>query len=148
MDQEKANEILNMYTKGMSIPAIMSEMGVSRGTVQRIVKAQGGEKPSAPKLDEVGVVESYEAGEPIGKILADFGIGRPKLYYLLSKYQVASRKVSMETARSRAMDEAISLYQQGVVVRQITEDTGIHQPTLHAELARRSIPLRRPRVNS
>ncbi len=151
MDPRIESEIIEMYSKGISIPAIASETGRSAQTIRNLIKtnpkAQAAKPIAVKSVDEVKVAEAYTSGERIPVILEKFGIQRPRLYYILSKYSVPTRQVDRENARSRAMEEAISLYKQGVVIRQITQDTGIHQPTLHAELAKRGIELRRPRAH-
>lgn len=148
MDQDKYNEAVAMNEAGISIPAIAHELEVSAQTIRNWFIAQGQSKPSAPTPDkDVKVVEAYEAGIETHQILSDFEIDRGRLYYLLSKYSVPTRQRALEKGRARALDEACAMYEQGYVIRQITEDTGVHQPTLHAELARRDIPLRRPRAN-
>lgn len=145
MDEVKFAEAKAMEEAGISRPAIAHELGVSTQTIRNWFRSQGHDKPSATTPEEIQIVEAYEAGELTAKILAMFDIDRGRLYYLLSKHSVETRKVQREEGRKRALDEACSLYKQGYVIRQIVEDTGIHQPTLHAELARRGIPLRRPR---
>lgn len=146
MDQDKYNEAVAMKEAGVSIPAIAHELEVSAQTIRNWFKAQGQDPPDALKSPkDISIAEAYEEGMPIPQILAKFEIGRPQLYNILSKYSVPTRQVILENTRKRAMDEACAMYEQGFVIRQITEDTGIHQPTLHAELARRGIPLRRPR---
>ena len=148
MDPKIEAEILKM-AEDLSVPAIAEEMGVSaqaiRNLLKRHEKAQGEKIPAPTNPQDVLIAEAYENGEEIPLILARFDIRRARLYSILSKFSVPTRQVQQKMAKDRAMDEAISLYEQGVVIRQITEDTGVHQPTLHAELARRRIPLRRPR---
>lgn len=146
MEQEKVKEAMDMVKAGISVPAVANELGISAQTIRNWMKAHGQVKPSATSTEkEVLIVEAYERGDTIATILKEYGLERSKLYYLLSKYSVETRAVQMATGRVRMMEEAIALYKQGLVIRQITEDTGIHQPTLHAELAKRGIPLRRPR---
>jgi len=151
MEQAKREEILQMLGHGMSPRAIAEEMGVSVNVVRDLAKepaeAQGGVKPSATTIERHdAVAKAYEDGWPVAKILDEFAIGRTQLYAILAKFEIPTRKVTFEDARARAKDEAVELYKQGVVIRKITEDTGIHQPTLHAELAKRGVPFRRPRV--
>jgi transposase len=152
MEQAKQEEILQMLDQGMSTRAIAEEMGVSVNTIRDFAKgdgkAQGGAKASTTNAERQDqVAKAYESGMPVAKILETFQIGRPQLYAVLAKFEVPTRKITHEDSRKRAMDEAISMYQQGVVIRKITEDTGIHQPTLHAEIAKRGIPFRRPRAH-
>lgn len=150
MDPKIEAEIMEMLKAGMSPMAIAQEMGLSIQTIRNVKKALDPEAqasiPSATTgVNEVLVGEEYERGDQIPVILEKHSISRAKLYQILAKFSIPARRVENANARERAMEEAVSLYKQGVVIRQITADTGIHQPTLHAELARRSIPLRRPR---
>lgn len=146
MDQDKYNEAVAMNEAGVSIPAIAHELDVSAQTIRNWFTAQGQETPSTTKSPkDVSIAEAYEEGMPIPQILVKFEIQRPRLYAILAKFSVPTRQMVLEDTRKRAMDEACAMYEQGFVIRKITEDTGIHQPTLHAELARRGIPLRRPR---
>lgn len=150
MEQERKAEALKMYAAGISIPAIATELAMSAQAIRNMIKTDPEAQAVKPvtttrEYNDVLVAEAYESGMSIPKILEEFGIRRPQLYSILSKFSTPTRKVLQENTRKRAMDEAISLYKQGVVIRQITADTGIHQPTLHAELAKRGIPMRRPR---
>ena len=152
VSEEKRREIIQMHSKGMSHRAISQEMGVSVQTVRNYVKADPDAQPPEPSattdVNEPLIAEEYERGDQIPIILAKHGIARAKLYQILSKFSIPARRIENANARERAMEEAVSMYKQGVVIRQITSDTGIHQPTLHAELAKRGVPLRRPRVHS
>jgi transposase-like protein len=148
MSDIKKQEAMEMAKAGMSVPVIAHEMDVSPQTIRNWLKAQGQEQPTATKdvlAKEAEVIEAYEAGVAVATILKQFDIERAKLYYLLSKYSVTTRQTTLKDSRKRALDEACQMYKDGFVIRQITEDTGVHQPTLHAELARRGIELRRPR---
>lgn len=152
MDEAKREEIIKMLLADMSVMAISQEMGISAQTVRNAQKtspeAQAVKLNTPTRLDKVAVVEEYEAGKLIPAILEEHNISRTKLYQILSKYSVPTRQTVQKDTRKRAMDEACAMYQQGWVIRQITADTGIHQPSLHEELARRGIPLRRPRKHA
>ena len=150
MEQEKLKELMEMHRAGMSTPAISHELDVSPQTVRNVIRTYGSDEGTedSPSRNEVKIVEQYEEGLPIKEILVEHEITRPQLYYILEKYSIPTRKAKLELGRQRQLDEAIELYKQGMVIRRITEETGVHQPTLHAEIARRGVPLRRPRSGS
>lgn len=152
MDPNKQAEIIKMLKGGMSPMAISQEMGISAQTVRNLQKtspvAQAAKARTTSLINEIAIGEDYEAGEKIPDIMEKHSITRSKLYQILSKFSIPTRQTIQKDTRKRAMDEAISMYKQGFVIRKIKEDTGVHQPTLHDELAKRGVPLRRPRAHN
>lgn len=71
-----------------------------------------------------------------------------QIYQVLQAYDVPTKLYDPQTAatRKRQYEEAISLYQQGYSIREIIENTGVQQTTLHQKLYELNIPLRRPRT--
>jgi hypothetical protein len=72
------------------------------------------------------------------------------VYRVLRVMAEPARKYDPEknADRERQMDEAVAMYEAGVMIRTIVSETGIPQPTLHHELHRRQVPLRSPRSKS
>jgi len=146
-DVEARNtEIINMHLAGLDPRAIAAEMDVSEGTVRKVIKESGVEAQARESgLPTVAITEKYTSDVQVSEILREFGITYTQLYRILAEENVPIRKVANADARARQLDEAVALYEQGVPIHQIVSDTGINQPTLHAELHKREVPLRRPR---
>lgn len=146
MDDETRSEVLQMWDQGMSANAIADELGVSSTTVRNVVRASGRDtKKPRTHAHEREIVEQYVNGGKVPDILAKYGVSYTQLYNMLSRNDVPIRKAANAQGRGKQLDAAVILYQQNVAVWKITEETGVAQPTLHAELHRREIPLRRPR---
>ena len=150
MEEEKVQEVIKMHEGGLSIEAIATEMGLGNQTVRRILKDHGQDTSrrvtSDKTIDEDGVAQAYADGRPIPEIIAKFHINHQKLYQILKTHDVEVRKVSEAEITEVRMDRAIDMYKAGWPLWGIKNETGISQPALHAELHRRNIPLRRPRM--
>ena len=141
-------EILAMYDAGMKVPGIASEMGLSAQTVRRILKSRGKEttRKSRAAVDEEAIVQAYQDGEPVPALLAKHSISYAILYKILSEHKIPTRKVLFGESTRTIYDRAVELYVAGAPLWAIKQETGIAQPTLHAKLHERNVPLRRPRL--
>lgn len=144
-------EMIEMAAAGMSVASIAEEFEVSESTVRRYLKAnQVSTKRTHTLLDTVDsgtLVEDYTSWMPINEIIRKHEIQRSQLYYILKKLDIEPRTKDQDWVEAQQMrlDHAVTLYKKGEKISSITEETGIHQPQLHEELARRHVPLRRPR---
>jgi len=147
-------EMIEMAAAGLSVASIADEFSVSESTVRRYLKSNSVSTKRTHTLldniDSTSLVEDYQSWLPINEITKKYSIQRSQLYYLLKKLDIEPRTKDDDWVEAQQMrlDHAITLYKKGERISQITEETGIHQPQLHEELARRHIPLRRPRPSS
>jgi hypothetical protein len=140
-------ELLEMHDSKMSIGSIAAELGMSTGTVTRILKENGRDTSRKPKeVDEAGITQAYLDDEPVPAILTKFKLTYDRLYQVLKDNSVPTRKIANKSANKARLDRAVELYVAGAPLLDIKSETGISQPTLHAELYKRNVPLRRPRM--
>lgn len=147
MDDAKVNEMGDMWDAGLNLTQIAQEMGTSTAVVRKALTLSGktgfSEDDKLEKDQEV--INMYNEGLSIKVITLKQGISVTKLYNILAKHKVPIRSIVQQPTRDRQLEEAVAMYEDGVVLHQIVSDTGVPQPTLHAELHRRGIKLRRPR---
>ena len=147
MEEDKIQEILLMHDAGITPANIAAELNASVQTVRRLLKERGREPLSKVKpLDEEGIAKAYQAGESVPKILKDFHINYGVLYRVLQENEVPLRKVAGASVTNMRIERAVELYLAGAPLWSIKQETGVPQPTLHAELHKREITLRRPRL--
>ncbi len=141
----------------MEVKTIAEELGVSVPTVYRFL-GEAGIRPkrkvatqSWRKLDEEQVAEfiqKYLDYEPVLKLLVEFSINHSQMYQMLLEHEVEPRMRQRGHAKASdvALKHALDLYQNSdYTIAEITGETGVHQPVLHAAVRRENIPLRRPR---
>jgi len=148
MEEEKVQEILMMHDAGVNLAGIASELNVSPQTARRVLKDHGKEtaRRRLKTVDEEAVVREYLESTPVPAILKQHGISYTLLYSILAKNDVPTRKVATLVTTNARLDKAVELYIAGLPLWNISQETGIMQPTLHSELHRRGVPLRRPRM--
>lgn len=147
MEADKVQELLAMFDANINVLGIASELGVSEQTVRRVLKEHGKETKRRSKVvDEENVVQQYMDGVAVPTILSSHNINYAELYKILAKNKVSTRKVVFGEAAKAILDRAVELYVASMPLWAIREETGIAQPTLHAELHKRNVPLRRPRL--
>jgi hypothetical protein len=147
---ERTQEIVDMLSNGIPPKQVALEMGMSQTAVRNVMKAQGlgpGKALRTPLLDVQAIAEAYVRGDPVPNILHEHDITYTKLYKVLGDLNIPIRKVADADARKMRMDTAVQMYEAGAPLWQIKQETGVHQPTLTAELHKRGVPLRRPRTN-
>ena len=146
MDSYKEQEIVRMYQAGLSVVVIAAETEVSITTIRSVIKLHGLEKPEKPPAqgdDLVGI--DYTTNMPVPELLQKHSITYQKLYTILDKLNIPLRSHASIPSRQAFLDQAVQMYQDGIPLWKIQDETGVHQPTLHAALHTRNIPLRRPR---
>jgi len=144
MKPETEAEIVEMHEGGLTLKSIADEMGISSTAVRNILKKYGKETSRVVvDYDEEDIIQQYVSNEPVPQILEDNNISYAQLYTILRNHKVPTRKAIRQDVKQERLAQAVELYQDGVPLWNIKEETGIHQPTLHAELHRRHIPLRR-----
>lgn len=144
MNIEKETEILEMYDNGVRVTAIAEEMGLSATAIRNVLKKHDRTTISKHAFrDEDTIIEQYVHGTPIKAILSEHDLTYSMLYGILAKHKVASRKIIFKDSRQQRLDTAVEMYQDGHTLWQIANETGIAQPTLHAELHKRGMQLRR-----
>lgn len=144
MNKEREEEVLEMADAGLRPAAIAEEMDVSVTVIRKILKKYGKSSGGPRAIDgEDEAVEDYVKGEPIPTILGKYSLTYSQLYSILTRHEVPIRKVSNANVRQQRLNLAIEMYKAGEPLWRIKNETGIAQPTLHAELHSRQIPLRR-----
>ena len=140
-------ELLAMHDGGIPISEIAREMGMSNDTVSRILKEHGRDTSRKAKpVDETGITQDYLDEVSVPDILAKYGISYARLYKVLEDNGVPTRKAAQSEVKSKRLEHAVSLYQNGMPLWAIKQETGVSQPTLHEELHKRNVPLRRERM--
>lgn len=152
---EKREDVRRMSESGLIPAAIASELEISVSSVYAILNELGAPatrqyaKTSRRKLTEDEIEEfiyRYNDMEPILDLLVEFDLTHTQMYMMLQERGITprSRQNHNVAARQAALDHAVSLYAEtNMTLREILDETGIHQPILHAEVHRRGIPLRR-----
>ena len=136
-------EIQQMLDAGMSIEAVADELGITTTKVKALLK-QADITPKK-RIDEDAIVKAYQSELPVPDLLKRFELSYSQLYTVLNRCKVPLRKAAVAEQANARLDQAVKMYVGGSPLWQIKNETGIHQPTLHAALHERNIPLRRPR---
>lgn len=144
MNTEKETEILEMHDSGVHINSIAEEMELSTTAIRNILKKHGRTTiVKKPFHDEEAIINQYLQQMPMQDILEEHQLTYAMLYGILAKHQVTPRKIANADSRQHRLDTAIKMYQEHFALWEITRETGIAQPTLHAELHKRGMQLRR-----
>lgn len=150
-------EIVQMADAKMTPIEMADELGLSLPSIYAVMRKYGykiskpGRGSTYDRLtpeQQVDIKERYEAEESIAAIMTDYNIGGHAVFYsLLRKMGIPLRTKKLEVleAKEMIMDQAVSMYVAGHPLHDIKEETGVHNPMLHAELHKRKVPLRRPR---
>lgn len=148
MPQTKTDnpEIVLMWDSGLDVGAIADELSISPQTVRAALNIAHRDlrRPKVHK-DEPLILADYANNNPASDILKKYNISYSQLYTILGRHDVPLRKHTGREALSARLDRAIEMYQANAPLWEIKQETGVHQPVLHAELHARNVPLRRPR---
>lgn len=149
-------EIIEMGNTGqMSAGAIAAEVNVSTQTVISVLREYGvpigpaGRTKLTDRMEPQALEDLLErytgSEEPIRVLLEDFGLTHGQLYNILAQTGTPRRRYTREKIQGRKDQfmHAVEMYAEGHPLWKIKEETGVHQPQLHAELHRRGVPLRR-----
>lgn len=155
---EVRGEIKDMTKAGVPAKQIAEELEVSIPTIYRILGEEG-LKPakatqkmvnrlSEEELDHL--LEMYLVDwEPVSEILFQFDLNHNQLYQLLGDLNIEPRRKQPHTveAKESMIEHALDLYLNNpdMTVDEIVQETGVSQPTIHNEIARRNLDKRRPR---
>ena len=143
---ERTAEIAKMWDAGLGLTEIADEVGTSTALVRRALAGSGrSTKKVVNKTYEHEVIQEYQHGATLSSISMKHNISNTKLYTILARNKVPIRSVVQRTGRNRQMEEAVQMYKDGYLLKQIFTDCGVSQPALHLELHKLDIPLRRPR---
>lgn len=158
MSDENYAEIVVMLQRGNSVEDIVAEFvgEVSASAVYNIRKEMGihgsrVRERNLEGLDLEGIVDAYNAGISTREIVKKFDLRNTnQVYSVLAHTGTPRRKYSAlhVSAKQVALDDACEMYEAGYFLRDIVGETGVSQPRIHDELAKRGIPLRRPRTNT
>jgi IS30 family transposase len=154
--EQVRDEIKSMHDAGLAPAQIADELSFSLPTIYKVLRALGVKprKSFKSKLDTFApedfetIAKRYVDGAPTLQLLADYEIHYPQLYQILDFMGVQPRLRQRERkeAKNAMMEHALQLYlETDLTVAEIVEETGVHQPVLHAELRKREIPSRRAR---
>lgn len=144
------DEIVQMLKEGFTPNEISEETGWAKGTIRKIRREAGfyGRHIDPLRgLDTDAIVTEYREGERVLDICIKHEINSQKFYKILALIgePLRTKDPTYQEARARAMEEAVQMYKDGWYIYDITEETGIGQVSLHKEVKKRDIPLRRPR---
>jgi transposase-like protein len=146
MDASIEGELIRMFKAGLPVDSIAEELEVSISTVRNVLKRHGLTKDDIKPTQAVSqAAADYTNGISIPEILKKHNLTYSKLYGLLNRMDIPLRKSENNNAHALALQKAIEMYQAGSPLWKIVEETNIAQPSLHAELHKQNIPLRRPR---
>lgn len=144
--------IEKMYAAGLPISTIADELGMQNKDVIAKVNflvRQGRVKKRRRKTkisleQEEKIIERYYEGERVQALASEFDLKINDVYNLLRRRELPARSNTKEYQEKRQnnLDKAVQMYKDGVKLKYIVIETDVSQPVLHAELARRDIPLR------
>ena len=153
---EMAAEIVDMYQKGVTTNDIATEMGVGIHTVWKVLRKADPERRVSTKqslLDRFDVAtlaafmdDYYKKGLSLSDLVSKYDLsGHGSIYVILNASGNTPRQVTTEAlvGRKLQIDHAVKLYEEGMKIWRIVEETGIDQPTLHHELHRRGVKMRK-----
>lgn len=143
-----SNELEQMVEAGMSVSAIAEELDKSTGTIRKMLAdlKLDAHSRAEPAFNVPRILEQYADEVSVAQIISENpGLTYTKFYGILADQGVPTRRVLQQDARKRQLDEAVELYIQGLKIFDIIRETGVNQPTLHAELHARNVPLRNRR---
>jgi len=154
--EQLVREVAEMYEGGISVADMSEELGTSSAYIYMLLKRAGvdtGGGYGAGILRRLGertkadLIQDYIDGEKtVMSILAEYSITYTQLYNLLAIAGVPTRKTAYDARVSdKRKDIAVDMYKEGHLLKVITAETGVSQPTLHYELHKRGIPLRQRR---
>lgn len=144
MDKTTRTEVLMLHGKGMKARAIAVELAIPVSDVIHVIG-----------VDEDAVIEDYRTlmHLPVKAIAEKHGIKTATLYAILDRSGIPRRTttdaIAIDAAGTQAngrkaqLDDAVARYVRGEKIRTIVRETGVAQPTLHYELRRRNVQLRR-----
>lgn len=133
-----------LHGQGMKVRQIAAELAIPNSAVMSVVG-----------VDEDALIEDYRTlmHMPVKAIAEKHGIKTATLYAILQRTGQPKRttpeSVPVDPAgisaagRKAQLDDAVTRYQKGDKIRTIVRETGVAQPTLHYELRRRGIQMRR-----
>ncbi len=152
--QELSIEVADMYDGGLAVKEIAAEVGVSVTYVYKLLEKQGVDATGVrgsfldaldqEVIDEI--VANYQSRTvPMSHLLEAHGLSYSNMYAILLSQGVSIRRHinKEEVTRKLRMETAVQMYIDGARLWLIKEETGIHQPQLHAELHKRNVKLRR-----
>lgn len=154
---ELVSEIVAMYGGGFRPSEIAVEVGISVPYTYTLLQRAGITTDEVLHSRMLGKLDDEQKGQlildyqdydqSVVSVLKKYDISHTQLYAFLCASGVSTRRYELGLlgVKDLRLDNAIQMYKDGYFVRVIVEETGIHQPQLHAELARREIPMRRPR---
>lgn len=130
--------------------AIATELGVSLNTVYRVLREADliGSilSPERAHLSEEAaakMIEEYLGNGDVGELMKKYSLSQASFYRVLRDNNVPTRNELAQEQRRRALDDAISMYQQGIKIWRITQVTGISGYKLNKAIHDRDIPMRR-----
>ncbi|KKM25730.1 hypothetical protein LCGC14_1592030 [marine sediment metagenome] len=143
-------EVQEMLDAGMLVDAIHHETGVSVPKIYKVRREMGitgRQREALEGVDVEQVASDYREGKPIRMIAEEQEISINTMYAALLAVGEPLRRYTtvMDPARKRQYDEAVAMYEGGILIRTIVFETGLSQYQLHKELHRRGLPLRHPR---
>lgn len=155
---QRQAEVIKMLDAEVPTESIASELGLSVASVKRILREAGYSLPDGRKhraagtgaIDSEAFVADYrkrgDEAMRVADLMQKYGIGSLSSFYAyLAALGEPPRQIRDATAANRALDEAVAMYEQGYSLWEIKEETGVAQPTLHAAIHERGIPLRNRR---
>lgn len=148
-------EVQTMHQNGLSVSEMCRELGASRNTVYAVLSALGltpnrtlGRPRETKYSDETlqDILRDYRNLDmPVKDVVAKHDITMNDLYRILRDANEPPRRQTQayQDAKQAALDHACDLYVNSeLTIAEITVETGIHQPTLHAEVTARGLPPR------
>lgn len=159
VSEDKVEDIIEMARAGLGVNVIAAEIQLAPSTVYRILSendvdlkryARESFRSWTPEEKDEFLARYYDLSVPILALLDQYHMTHPQLYTLLGEMGLPARTKRPEVvdAKAAALEHALDLYQNTTLtIAEIFAETGVHQPTLHAEIRARDIPLRKPRVH-
>lgn len=152
VNEEMLETLREFNEKGMTVPAISREMGISAPTIYKyleIMQLQPNGRKTV-EVDHKALIAAYkDQDRTVQSVINEFGISTTALYGILRKNGEEPRQSSPEAKKQRQeqLEYALELYQNSdKTVMVICLETGVSQPMLHREIRERGIPFRNPKM--
>lgn len=130
--------------------AIATELGVSLNTVYRVLREANligallaPERAHLSQEATAKLIEEYLSNADVAELMKQYSLSQASFYRLLRDNDVPTRSELAQEQRRRALDDAISMYRQGIKIWRITQVTGISGYKLNKAIHDRDVPMRR-----
>jgi lambda repressor-like predicted transcriptional regulator len=105
---EEVGALQDMYRAGATLAEVQRQFGLSRGSVQRVLRERGirRRRKSLTDIEIAGLVKRYEAGLTIREIGEEQGLAKTTVQDALERAGVARRAAARRNSMLRGVSDA------------------------------------------